>query len=115
PKAQVLPVLQELAVGPAEGSAAEAEAALRASTAWAQWGSLRFVDLEYAGQGLPLVDLYLRSLFATDCRVRGLAAGRLAELRSPAALDALKRLKDSPKKGDADCGHLAAAQAVKSL
>jgi len=78
---------------------------LRASTAWAQWGSLRFVDLEYAGQGLPLVDLYLRNLFASDCRGEGgLAAGRLAELRSPAALEALKRLKDSPKKGDADCG-----------
>src|SRR5690606_19966321 len=50
PKAQVLPVLQALAVGPAEGSTEATEATLRASTAWAQWGSLRFVDLEWAGQ-----------------------------------------------------------------
>jgi serine/threonine protein kinase len=115
PKAQTLPVLQELAVGPPEGSMAAAQAAMRASTAWAQWGSLRFVDLEYAGQGLPLVDLYVKNVFSTDCRVRALAAGRLGELRSPAGLEALKRLKDSSKKGEADCGHVAAAAAVKTL
>ncbi len=114
PKAQVLPVLQALAVGPAEGSTEASEATLRASTAWAQWGSLRFVDLEYAGQGLPLVELYVRNLFVSDCRVRAIAAGRLAELRSPTAVEALKRLKDTPRKGG-DCGHSAAAEAVKSL
>ena len=113
-KAQVLPVLQQLAHGPAEGSSEAAEAALRRSTAWAEWGALRFVDLEYAGQGLPLVELYVENLFVSDCRVRAEAAARLAELRSPTALGGLKRLKDSPKKGD-DCGQSAAAQALRSL
>ncbi len=114
-KARVLPVLQLLAVGPAEGSTEAHEATVRASTAWAQWGALRFVDLEFAGQGLPLVELYVENLFASDCRVRALAAQRLGELRNPTALEPLKRLRESQKKGDADCGHGSAAMALKAL
>jgi len=115
PKAQVLPLLQLLAVGPSEGSADDRELALRKTSAWARWGALRFVDLEFAGQGLPLVELYVENLFASDCRVRGIAAQRLGELRNPTALDALKRLKDAQKKGEPDCGHSAAATALKAL
>jgi hypothetical protein len=107
PKAQSLPVLQELANQPL--------AAPSRAVTWGQWGALRFVDLEYAGQGLPLVELYLRSLESSDCRVRGLAAKRLGELRNAGALEPLKKLRDLPHKKDDECGQTAAAQAVKGL
>ena len=107
PKTLALPVLQALANEPLQSPA-------RAVT-WGQWGALRFIDLEYAGQGLPLVELYLRALDSSDCHVRGAAAKRLGELRNGAALEPLRKLKDLPHKKDEDCGQGAAAQAVKAL
>jgi hypothetical protein len=107
PKGSALPLLQTLATQPLENPP-------RAVT-WAQWGALRFIDLEYAGQGLPLVDLYLRSLESSDCRVRALTAKRLGELRNGAALEPLKKLRDLPHKKDDECGQSAAGLAVKSL
>jgi serine/threonine-protein kinase len=107
PKTSALPVLQQLANAPLENP-------VRAVT-WGQWGALRFIDLEYAGQGLPLVDLYLRSLESSDCRVRALAAKRLGELRNGSALEPLRKLRDLPHKKDEECGQGAAALAVRSL
>ncbi len=101
PKTALLPVLQALADAPPDK---------------AQWGALRLVDLEYAGQGLKLVELYLRGLDSADCRTRAISATRLGELRAPEALEPLRRLKDAPKKNKADeCGQDAAAWAVKKL
>ncbi len=104
PKVAVLPVLQGLAKGEASR---------------AQWGALRFIDVEYAGQGLPLVALYVRALESNDCQIRGVAAKRLGELRSADAIDALKKLKEQPRKrgffADEDCGHEAAATALRKL
>ena len=106
-KAHALPPLQGLAQGPAGK---------------AQWGALRFVDQEYAGQGLPLVTLYSRALDSNECRLRAIAAKRLGELHSAEAIEPLKKLRDSPRKksgalfgGEEDCGHGAAAVALKQL
>jgi hypothetical protein len=101
PKALLLPVLQDLANEPPDK---------------AQWGALRLVDLEYAGQGLKLVDLYIRALDSSDCRVRWAAANRLGELRAPEALEPLRHLRDLPKKSKNDeCGQEAASAALKRL
>jgi hypothetical protein len=101
PRAETLPRLQALAKG---------------EPSWAQWGALRFVDLEYAGQGLPLVELYVRALDSRDCGTRRTAAKRLGELRSEAAVEPLTRLRQlERKKGEPDCGQDAAAQALLSL
>jgi hypothetical protein len=101
PRAETLPRLQALAKGEAS---------------WAQWGALRFVDLEYAGQGLPLVELYARALDSRDCGTRRTAAKRLGELRSEAAVEPLTKLRLlERKKGEPDCGQDAASQALQSL
>lgn len=101
PRAEMLPTLQVLARGEAS---------------WAQWGALRFVDLEYAGQGLPLSELYLRALDSRECSTRRVAAKRLAELRSEEAVEALTKLRMlERKKGEADCGQDAATAALLSL
>jgi predicted Ser/Thr protein kinase len=107
PKQSALPALQALAQG---------------EPGKAQWGALRFVDQEYAGQGLPLVALYIRALESNECRLRAIAAKRLGELRNAEAVEPLKKLKDVPKKklggllgGEEDCGHGAAVVALKQL
>ncbi len=101
PKALVLPTLQALA---------------NDDLRWAQWGALRFIDLEYAGQGLPLLELYGRALESKDCGVRRVAAKRLVDFRSPEAMPALEKLKALPrKKGDDDCGQAAAEAALLKL
>lgn len=101
PRAEMLPPLQALAKGEAS---------------WAQWGALRFVDLEYAGQGLPLVELYARALDSRDCGTRRVAAKRLGELRSGDAVEPLTKLRMvERKKGEPDCGQEAATQALQSL
>ncbi|MEW6435466.1 MAG: serine/threonine-protein kinase [Myxococcota bacterium] len=101
PRAYMLPRLQALAQGEAS---------------WAQWGALRFVDIAYAGQGLPLVDLYVRALNSRDCGTRRTAAKRLGELRSPDAVEPLTKLRlVERKKGDPDCGQDAATAALESL
>lgn len=100
-KAMLLPTFQSLAQG---------------DLRWAQWGALRFVDLEYAGQGLPLLDLYLRALENRDCGVRRVAARRLVDFRSTDAMPPLEKLKALPrKKGEEDCGQAAAEAALKQL
>jgi predicted Ser/Thr protein kinase len=100
-KPKVLPVMQELA---------------RGDSRWAQWGALRFVDLEYAGQGLPLLELYAAALENRDCGVRRTAAKRLVDFRSADAMPALERLKALPrKKGEDDCGQAAADAALQKL
>jgi hypothetical protein len=101
PRAQLLPTLQALAQGPA---------------GWAPWGALRFVDQVYAGQGLPLVELYVRALDGRDCETRRVAAKRLAELRSAAAVERLTALRAlERKKGEPECGQDAAAAALEAL
>ena len=105
-KSSALPVMQEIAV---------------AELSKGQWGCLRFIDLEYAGQGLPLAELYVHALDSSDCRVRSVAAKRLGELRSPLALEPLRKLKDVPRKPTSvfanpdDCGQTAAGLAVRQL
>ena len=105
PRERTLPVLQALAQdGPPR----------------VQWGALRFVDLEYAGQGLPLVSLYSAALEPPDCRVRNLAVKRLRELKDPAALPALRRLKGTPRRkasffSDDDCGQEQAGSAIRVI
>ncbi|MEW5742907.1 MAG: serine/threonine-protein kinase [Myxococcota bacterium] len=101
PRGQMLPRLQELAQGEAS---------------WAQWGALRFVDLEFAGQGLPLAELYIRALDSRECSTRRLAAKRLGELRSEEAVEALTKLRMlERKKGEPECGQDAATAALQSL
>lgn len=97
PKQKVLPVLQQLA---------------RREEGWTQWGALRFVDLEYAGQGLNLGELYVDALATKDCARRALAAKRLGELRLEGAVDALTRLKNA--KG-IECGQSAASAALRRI
>ena len=84
-----------------------------------RWGALRFVDLEYAGQGLALVELYGAALQPADCRVRAIAARRLGELRNEAALPMLEWLRAQPRnKGflsDDECGQDAAAAAIRVI
>lgn len=101
PKQEALPVLQELAQG---------------EESWMQWGALRFVDVEYAGQGLPLLELYAKALGSKDCNIRRSAAKRLVEFRSKDAVEPLRALKDLPKKKpDDDCGQSAAEVALQKL
>jgi serine/threonine-protein kinase len=104
PKARALPVLQALA---------------QDEKGRAQWGALRFVDLEYAGQGLPIVALYARALQSSDCGVRNLAARRLGELKNPEAVPALEALRELPRRkgtfSDDDCGQTQAANAVRAI
>ena len=105
PRSSTLPVLQKVA---------------SAQPDKAQWGALRFTDLEYAGQGLKLVELYGLSLDSNDCRIRAIAAKRLGELHTLEAVPALKKLRDSPRKknsflNDDDCGQEAAGASVRKL
>lgn len=101
PKAMLLPTFQTLGAG---------------EPRWAQWGALRFVDLEYAGQGLPLLELYVRALENRDCAVRKVAAKRLVDFRSTEAMPPLEKLRSLPRrKGDEDCGQAAADAALKQL
>ncbi len=104
PRSSTLPGLQKIA---------------SAQPGKAQWGALRLTDLEYAGQGLRLVERYALSLASNDCRIRAVAATRLGELRSLDALPALKKLRELPKRkgsaNDDECGHDAAAAAVRKL
>jgi predicted Ser/Thr protein kinase len=101
PKQSLLPTFQALAVS---------------EDKWTQWGALRFVDLEYAGQGLPLMELYLKALASRDCGIRRVAAKRLVDFRSPEAMPALEKLKALPrKKGEDDCGQAAADAALQKL
>ncbi len=104
PKESTLPKLQEVALQ---------------DNGKAQWGALRFIDIEYAGQGLPLVSSYSQALDPPDCRVRSIAARRLKELKHPDALPALQRLKDTPKRqgflSDGSCGQDQAASAIRAI
>jgi hypothetical protein len=104
PRSSALPVLQVVASGPTDKP---------------QWGALRLTDLEYAGQGLKLVELYGNALESNDCRIRAVAARRLGELHSLEAIPALKKLRDIPRKRgvftDDECGQDAAASSVKKL
>ena len=101
PKAMLLPTFQGLA---------------QEESRWSQWGALRFVDLEYAGQGLPLMELYVRALENRDCGVRRVAVKRLVDFRSPEAMPSLEKLKALPrKKGEEECGQAAAEAALKQL
>ncbi len=104
PKSAMLPALQELA---------------KTEQSWSQWGALRFVDLEHAGQGLPLIELYAQSLTRKDCSVRRTAAKRLGELRAVETIPSLKKLKELPRKrslfSDDECGQDAAATALQRL
>jgi predicted Ser/Thr protein kinase len=107
PKSKVLAALQHFAVRD-EG--------------FVQWGALRFIDLEYAGQGLKLTELYVAALGSRDCGRRSIAAKRLGELRSPEAVDGLTKLKALPKKrsgllglDDDECGQNAAAAALRKI
>ena len=101
PKGMLLPTFQTLGAG---------------DPRWAQWGALRFVDLEYAGQGLALLELYVRALENRDCAVRKVAAKRLVDFRSTDAMPSLEKLRALPRrKGDEDCGQAAADAALKQL
>ena len=104
PRSSTLPVLQRVA---------------SAQPDKAQWGALRLTDLEYAGQGLKLVELYALSLASNDCRMRSIAARRLGELHTLDAIPALKKLQALPKKrstfSEEDCGQDAAAASVRKL
>jgi hypothetical protein len=101
PRSSALPVLQRVA---------------SAQPGKAQWGALRLTDLEYAGQGLKLVELYGLSLGSNDCMIRAIAARRMGELHTLEAVPALKKLQELPKKkGSDDCGQDAAAASLRKL
>jgi tRNA A-37 threonylcarbamoyl transferase component Bud32 len=107
PKQRVLKVMQRLATRD-EGLT--------------QWGALRFVDAEFAGQGLNLTELYLQALEAKDCGRRRIAARRLGELKAVAAVEQLTALKAAPRKRggvlgleEEDCGQGSAAEALRRI
>jgi hypothetical protein len=104
PKAKTLPALQKLANG---------------EPSFAQWGALRFIDVEHAGQGLKLASLYEAALERKDCATRRVAAKRLGELRAVEAVPALQRVKALPRKRtvftDDECGQDSAAGALRAL
>jgi len=81
-----------------------------------QWGALRYLDLEGQAKGLPLVKLYSISLESSTCLVRKIAAKRLQLLDDDSALEALRRLRDTPQERDEKaCGQEEAASAVRVL
>lgn len=101
PKSSALPALQRLATR---------------GESWHQWGALRFIDAEFAGQGLPLTQLYVGALNSKDCGVRRVAAKRLVDFRSADVMPALEKLKALPRdKSEGDCGQAAADAALKQL
>ena len=85
-----------------------------------QWGALRWLDsLRKKEQAVALGPRYIASLQATDCRIRGAAAKRVAELQVKEAIDALRALSETPKEKTAEgllnCGQDEAAEAIREL
>ncbi|QQR43652.1 protein kinase [Myxococcus xanthus] len=84
-----------------------------------QWGALRYLEFVKAADGVNLVRAYSEALNSPDCDIRTQAANRLAGLGDADAIPALERVTSLPKAkgllGSKDCGHEAAATAIKSL
>ncbi|WP_255508164.1 protein kinase [Myxococcus sp. AB036A] len=84
-----------------------------------QWGALRYLEFMKAADGVNLVRAYSEALNSPDCDIRTQAANRLAGLGDADAIPALERVTALPKAkgllGSKDCGHEAAAIAIKSL
>lgn len=84
-----------------------------------QWGALRWLDATQTAQGLDLVARYAHSLQSKSCRVRQLAAQRLAALGDVDAVGALRDLSELPKDegpgGPVNCGQDEAADAIRQL
>ncbi|MFP2959348.1 protein kinase domain-containing protein [Myxococcus sp. 1LA] len=84
-----------------------------------QWGALRYLEFAKAADGVNLVRAYSEALNTQDCGIRIQAANRLAGLGDADAIAALERVTKLPKEkgvfGGKDCGHEAAASAIKSL
>lgn len=84
-----------------------------------QWGALRYLEFAKAADGVDLVRAYSEALNASDCDIRTQAANRLAGLGDADAIPALERVTGLPREkgvfGSKDCGHEAAAAAIKSL
>jgi serine/threonine-protein kinase len=101
---------------PREGTVAILESFAKQPISARQWGALRWLDLEKQAKGLKLVPLYSISLESNSCAVRKVAAKRLQELDDDSALDALMRLRETPREGaEKSCGQDEAAAAVQSL
>jgi hypothetical protein len=84
-----------------------------------QWGALRWLDLNDRANGLDLVGRYAASLQSRSCRVRQLAALRLAELKDADVVPSLRDLSELPKDdspaGPVNCGQDEAAEAIRRL
>lgn len=84
-----------------------------------QWGALRWLDSTSTGQKLDFVGRYSASLQSKSCRVRQLAANRLADLGDVDAVSALRDLSELPKdegpSGPVNCGQDEAADAIRQL
>lgn len=81
-----------------------------------QWGALRYLDLEDQAKDLKRVELYSISLESSSCGVRRVAAKRLQELDDDSAVEALQRLKETPREGaEKSCGQDEAAAALAAL
>jgi hypothetical protein len=85
-----------------------------------QWGALRWLDARRRREDAEgLGTRYIASLNARDCRIRGAAARRLAELGVKDAIDALRALSETPKEktgaGLINCGEDEAAEAIREL
>ncbi|WP_434347436.1 protein kinase domain-containing protein [Myxococcus virescens] len=84
-----------------------------------QWGALRYLEFAKAADGVNLVRAYSEALNSPDCDIRTQAANRLSALGDADAIPALERVTSLPKAkgllGSKDCGHDAAAAAIKSL
>ncbi|MBL8922093.1 MAG: serine/threonine protein kinase [Myxococcaceae bacterium] len=84
-----------------------------------QWGALRWLDAAQTVEGLDLVARYGASLQSKSCRVRQLAAHRLAALGDVDAVGALRDLSELPKdegpSGPVNCGQDEAADAIRQL
>lgn len=84
-----------------------------------QWGALRWLDATSTAEGLDLVARYGASLQSKSCKVRQLAALRLATLGDVDAVSALRGLSELPKdegpSGPINCGQDEAADAIRQL
>jgi serine/threonine protein kinase len=81
-----------------------------------QWGALRWLDVEHEAKGLKLVPLYSVCLESNSCAVRKVAAKRLQELDDDSAVEALMRLRETPREGaEKSCGQDEAGAAVQAL
>jgi len=118
-KEQLTALERAMARLPKERVRARYESLAEAPHSLRQWGALRYLEFAKAAGGVNLVRAYSEALSTQDCGIRTQAANRLAALGDADAIPALEGVVALPREkgllGSKDCGHDAAAAAIKSL